>query len=31
MKNILFLIDMPQVDDPLGLPPNESPKQVFLY
>ena len=31
MKDILFLIDMPQVDDSLVLPPNELPKQVLFY
>ena len=31
MKDILFLIDMPQVDDSFVLTPNESPKQVLLY
>ena len=31
MKNILFLIDMPEVDDSLVPPPDESPKQVLFY
>ena len=31
MKDILFLLDMPQGDDSLVLPPDEPPKQVIIY